>query len=572
MTQQHDPSPSTDELVDQFWDYLHGRLDADAAQAFEQALLSNEQAAEACRDLAETMVLTQEAFQNQDAAIQELQHLTGPELLQELARREAHAKVQAEPQPIRIGSSTPLTSKAYASALSYVIEHTFTPKRVAVMATAAAVLLGVVLTIVFLAGGDETPEQTAGLPDYTPVTPTTDPNQVVATITGQSQAVWVSANGQGALPDQTLLGPNQRLTLAKGFTEITTNRGAKVLVQAPATIETTNSDNAIRLHRGKLVGICETPSSKGFTVHAPGMDVVDLGTRFGVEADAEQGSTVLVLEGSVRAEPAPESPLAFEPVVLGRDDARRVEPETGGLETIAVVEAPVYYESVPHPYVQAVLDAKPVAYWRFEGDADQMIANEVDPGYGNLKAYGGTSLSDQGLIGKAGSIANSDDRDQYFLTSDPLAQLDGAEEYTLECWFYLPEHLQQASSVAGMYSALPAQGYRIVNQLELSGIQPHEASPIAFSARFHQQTATGGDGLGKFSDRPYRKKHWHHYVLTKSDGLFTVYLDSQFLYACPASPVSRRISSINSASSDKETSRRSMTLCRPWLSTARICR
>ncbi|MEO0475199.1 MAG: hypothetical protein AAF085_04390, partial [Planctomycetota bacterium] len=182
-----------------------------------------------------------------------------------------------EAEPIHIDSSTPLTKKAYSSALSYVIEHTFTPKRIAAIAAAAVLLLGAVLTIVLLTSGEETPE-VATPSDFTPFTPTPDPNRVVATVTDQVNAQWLSANGQGALPDRMLLAVNQRLTLVEGFAEITTNRGAKVLIQAPATVETTDSDNAIRLHRGKLVGRCETPSSKGFTVHAPGMDVVDLGT------------------------------------------------------------------------------------------------------------------------------------------------------------------------------------------------------------------------------------------------------------------------------------------------------
>ncbi|MEO0477784.1 MAG: FecR domain-containing protein, partial [Planctomycetota bacterium] len=257
-----------------------------------------------------------------------------PVRLDELARLEE----QAEPITVTVhdtsGWASPKASvQDWRSAAAYLVEHTFTPKRLVAVAAAAVLLLGVVLSIVLLTGGEETPE-TATLPDFTPVKPAPDLNRVVATVTDQVNAQWVSANGQGALPDRMLLAVNQRLTLAKGFAEITTNRGAKVLLQAPATIETTGSDNAIRLHRGKLVGICETPSSKGFVVHAPGVDVVDLGTRFGVEADAEEGSTVLVMEGSVRAEPAKTSPLAFEPMVLLQDDARRIEPETGELEVV----------------------------------------------------------------------------------------------------------------------------------------------------------------------------------------------------------------------------------------------
>ncbi|MEO0475294.1 MAG: FecR domain-containing protein [Planctomycetota bacterium] len=364
-----------------------------------------------------------------------------------------------------------VNNKQVASALSYIFEHAVTPRRLAAVAAAAVLLLGVVLSIVLLTGGEETPE-TATLPDLTPVTPTPDLSRVVATVTDQVNAQWVSANGQGALPDRMLLAMNQRLTLVAGFAEITTNRGAKVLVQAPATIETTDSDNAIRLHRGKLVGICETPSSKGFVVHAPGLDVVDLGTRFGVEADAERGSTVIVMEGSVRAEPTPESPLAFEPVVLERDDARRVEPETGSLATITVDESPVFYEEAPHPYVTAVLDAQPVAYWRFEEEQGRKVLNEVNPGRDSLTMVGPATLTRSGIIGKAGRLINRAEPYGYFETSNPIDQLAGFEEGTIEFWYYADVRLKQQE---GYDAAVLLSLHDAGQPLSKSGIASNES-------------------------------------------------------------------------------------------------
>ncbi|MEM9109550.1 MAG: LamG-like jellyroll fold domain-containing protein [Planctomycetota bacterium] len=287
--------------------------------------------------------------------------------LAELALLEA----QAEPITVTMldtsGWKGPgATSKQWQGAAAYLYGHYATPRMIGVAATAAALFLGVIFAIVFLTRGDGTQDlaDAPGVLDFTPPPPSPDPNRAVATLTGQVQAEWVTKNGQGAMPDRMLLGVNQRLALTQGFAEITTNRGAKVLLQAPATIETTDSDNAIRLHRGKLVGRCETPSSKGFVVHAPGMDVVDLGTVFGVAADEANGSTVKVMEGSVRVEPAKTSPLAFEPVVLLSNEARRVMPDTGGLEPIALNEVPVFHAVPVHPYVAAVLDAKPALWLR----------------------------------------------------------------------------------------------------------------------------------------------------------------------------------------------------------------
>ncbi|MEM9346393.1 MAG: LamG-like jellyroll fold domain-containing protein [Planctomycetota bacterium] len=437
--------------------------------------------------------------------------------------------------------STPrsLSNKHYVSALSYVFDHVVTPKRLSILAAAAALLLGVVLSIVFLTGGDKTPE-TDAVPDFTQATPTLDPNRVVATVTGQVNAQWVSANGQGALPDRMLLAVNQRLTLVEGFAEITTNRGAKVMVQAPATIETTDSDNAIRLHRGKLVGFCETPSSKGFTVHVPGMDVVDLGTRFGVEADAEAGSTVIVMQGSVRAEPTPESPLAFEPVVLEQDEARRIEPETGGLEVITVAEVPVFHPEPVHPYVVAVLESKPVAYWRFEEQARQAIKNEINPRRTALQAKGSVRLDADGLLGQAGQFDNTDETDGYYLTTEPFDAIRSGASFALEMWVWIGDELDQntgSGSLGGLYDTQSENLDHLVHMELQPQDAPIEWGPKSFRVHYEdlvidQQGESQVHGL--FSEQPYTIGRWQHVVVNHEGGRLRLYVDGQAEGTLPA--------------------------------------
>ncbi|MEM6505461.1 MAG: LamG-like jellyroll fold domain-containing protein [Planctomycetota bacterium] len=210
-------------------------------------------------------------------------------------------------------------------ALAYVFDYAIHAKTTWIAATAAALLLGVILAAAFLSGENGGPDL-AEVPGITPAQPTPDSNRVVATITDQVQAQWVTANGQGALPDRTLLAANQRLTLAQGFAVITTGRGAKALLQAPATIETIDSDNAIRLHRGKLVGVCETQLSKGFAVYAPNARVVDVGTEFGV-AVSELGETVAsVFEGEVTLTGMTNGHASTEELSIQAGQVKRVDP------------------------------------------------------------------------------------------------------------------------------------------------------------------------------------------------------------------------------------------------------
>ncbi len=164
------------------------------------------------------------------------------------------------------------------------------------LSLAAAVALAFVLAITLIGRGAEptSPE----VADQTPTTPEIEKANIVATLTATQNAQWAERD----LSRGTPLHAGQRFTLTAGFAEITTHRGAVAIVEAPASIEFSNNDNAISLHAGKLVGICETDSSKGFIVSTPHMDILDLGTRFGVDATVSDATEVHVIAGSVRVD------------------------------------------------------------------------------------------------------------------------------------------------------------------------------------------------------------------------------------------------------------------------------
>ena len=164
--------------------------------------------------------------------------------------------------------------------------------RVGTIAGVAASLVVTAALIVFLATRPNTPSDTPPIVDHTPIA-----KPVVATLTAEHNATWQSA--EGALAPGSQLRAGQTLTLTAGFAEITTQRGAVAILEAPATIELINHSNTIRLNAGKLMGICETKSSKGFVVRTPHMEVTDLGTRFGVDATEERQTVVHVLDGQV---------------------------------------------------------------------------------------------------------------------------------------------------------------------------------------------------------------------------------------------------------------------------------
>ena len=116
----------------------------------------------------------------------------------------------------------------------------------------------------------------------------------IATLTLTRDASWAGQVPRLGEP----LGPGTMLALTAGQAEITTSRGAVAVLQAPCTIELTDQSNALTLHSGKLVGLCHTTASKGFTVHTRHATIVDLGTEFGVHV-LPNAVTTTVFTGEV---------------------------------------------------------------------------------------------------------------------------------------------------------------------------------------------------------------------------------------------------------------------------------
>jgi len=214
------------------------------------------------------------------------------------AERQANAAVVLPTQePAPALATTATADRPSLREIGSVAGHLIT--RPAVWGPIAAVL-AIALTLVLVFSGNQTPGPIAQRPQQpAPTTPERRAvaTQIVATLTAEHDAHWSTPG----LSRGDSLFAGQTLTLTQGFAEITTNRGAVAILEAPATIELLDNDNALRLHTGRLVGICETQSSKGFTVRTAHMYITDLGTEFGVEV-FENNFTATVFTGTIEVE------------------------------------------------------------------------------------------------------------------------------------------------------------------------------------------------------------------------------------------------------------------------------
>ena len=256
-------------------DVLHGQAtDADAQRLSDWIVASKENAIAYYRVLSDERAIHRCLEHDAMRAVSELSDEPGSEdaglVLSELAEAEANAKASLV-ELVQIKDRRWLTgSLKYAWA--------------AVIGIAA--LTAVVVTLLVGSHGTPPTGPVVERPgDTVPALPVDRPS--VATLTAEYDAQW--AYGKGASPGSALR-VGQQLTLTQGFAEITTHDGAIAILEAPATIELidNDNDNALRLHTGKLVGICHTEASKGFVVKTDHADIIDLGTEFGVEARANR--------------------------------------------------------------------------------------------------------------------------------------------------------------------------------------------------------------------------------------------------------------------------------------------
>lgn len=158
---------------------------------------------------------------------------------------------------------------------------------------------------------------------------------MVATIIEAQNCKWAGSD----LPtvEGASLGTGT-LALVEGVATLKFTSGAVVTLEAPTTLEVSSAMRC-RLIQGSVVA--DVPeSAHGFTVDTPELEVIDLGTRFGVTAGGVGRSQVIVFEGEVEVGgdgvPEPKRLKTGRGMVLGGNDnpGTDQEPQRSNAPTI----------------------------------------------------------------------------------------------------------------------------------------------------------------------------------------------------------------------------------------------
>jgi anti-sigma factor RsiW len=401
---------------------------------------------------------------------------------------------------------------------------------------AAAMVMGLLLAIALISS-QKYPQSTPLAHDSATTVDRLDEARelvAVASLTGERDAVWDRRPGQD-------LFAGQRLTLTQGFAEITTNRGAVAILQAPATVEFTDNDNAIRLHAGKLVGICETPSSKGFLVRTPHMDITDIGTEFGVQVNGNR-VTATVITGEIEVATPSNAPQR-----LTQDQTAWLQ-VTDDKQHLIVEDqlAQGFEELLPREQLAEALRNDPamIAYYGFEAEdiVDGKLLNRAAATLGKMdgvlgqlgKPDSAPTLTEGRRPGTGALRFDADEFDLVRIPATDAKALDGLEQFTIALWVK-PDNTDQHS-----HHLLT---WRNQNQNALNFVAVWNGSPdaldqwaVADAALFNTSQITSR--INNHQSSPgslHRDGQWMHLVVTFDRGQRSIYLDGKSIASLASS-------------------------------------
>ena len=247
------------------------------------------------------------------------------------------------------------------------------------------------------------------------------------------------------------------LSLTSGLMEITYNTGAKVILEGPVTYTVDSRDGGFlavgkltaRLEKKGEVGrrkVDETVNPKSllpslstihyplFTIKTPTATVTDLGTEFGVEVDDKKVCHVETFVGLVNVTPTnartadSSRPLSAGEAVSVDAAGVIVKKRSAASHFVRIIP-----QSEPAPYMKAVLEDRPLAYWPLnESPTVSWILDRSGHGcdghfVGNVRLVRGGPFDDN-------RRRSAEFSGNGYIQVSQLPQSDAKKGFTIELW------------------------------------------------------------------------------------------------------------------------------------------
>jgi hypothetical protein len=390
---------------------------------------------------------------------------------------------------------------------------------------AAAVVLMVVLTVLLWPRG-----RRGAPPALVPAPPLASATALdgLAMVTQLDAARWEPESGPP--PREGDVVSARRLRLRQGRAVLAFLSGVTLTVEGPADLDLVSIDRVF-CRRGRLRARVPR-GAEGFVVASPSAAVVDLGTEFALNVEADGEARILVVEGAAEAAllDAAGTPLLTR--FVEQSKAFVLEPGTG-----LIAEAPARPDGFVVPltstapslnldpgYAGAVLRSRPRGYWRFESLAGGAVPDEV-PGGRPLRVHGPVALSGQ----TNGCVVFRAGAPEQFLTTDGLWELARRPGHAVEFWFSADGfHRAALISLFPPRDLLPPeQAWRYFHtslvELTVRGRQSlHKPATVRF---LHAWPLEIRSETNIYSPGLYVPGRWHHVVIQRDGDRMEIYFD-----------------------------------------------
>jgi hypothetical protein len=356
----------------------------------------------------------------------------------------------------------------------------------------------------------------------------------------RSTACLWDGNSVGSREIGSWLTSGESLHLLEGLAEFNLNwsagGNAMLSLEGPAAMMLT-SEGMPTLRFGRLTATISA-SSRPFVMETPvGRLVLAEYGSIGVSAFGNDGE-IHVFDGSATLEPAwrTSSGQPNLPLSIAAGQAIRVQEGSGGEVSITRhATDPGYFVAqlsmtsdglmIPPPYVAAVREADPIAYWRFERSDWPRVPNQMGQHYecrviGSLgtTAHQGNQAVEFGVTDQAGEILCND------LLDDEIQ-----DSYSIEFWIK-PSHYHVGaviSLIGDPETPSDVVPHAMLLEMGGTGLIPtalHHPGRIRF---LHRSPASNesDQGTSCYSTDAYTLRKWQHVVAVKDKLKMRLYIN-----------------------------------------------
>ncbi len=332
------------------------------------------------------------------------------------------------------------------------------------------------------------------------------------------------------------------LRLNEAYLQMEFFSGAVIGLTGPAELRIESKD-AATIFSGQVTAYVPD-RARGFVLNAPGAAVVDLGTEFGLRIDESGNTEVEVIQGEVELSLLGDDGTTLVSERVNDSRAVRVDRDLHRLTELdrnseldqpsdrfpqlrLMTDHPL---SVNEAYVNAVKGAGPLIYWRFEGNEQPRVPNEVSDEWSAT-----VHVADESSDGIR--IANGHAR--FLRTETPRflaidSGIPGLNEhsYSIEFWMQ-PDDLSHATCV-GIFPLGEPRARTHLNVIEIATetFLIHEPGAIRFLHR-NPPEQEWKLGTNVFSKGICAPRQWQHVVAVKNPESMELYYNGQLARRVP---------------------------------------